>query len=175
MSHDPLVDADAGRRSFLKRLATLLGCFLAGAAGVPLVGAALAPAARRGGAQTVALGAAADFPTGEPRMITFGVLKADGYLSTTLPRAVWVRRLTDGRIDVFNARCTHLGCLISYRPDSQTFLSPCHGGVFALSDGAVLEGPPPRPLDRLEARVENGQVVVDYRDFLVGVPDRVPL
>jgi hypothetical protein len=47
--------------------------------------------------------------------------------------------------------------------------------VFALGDGRVLEGPPPRPLDRLASQVTGGQLSVQYQDFLAGVPDQVPL
>jgi Rieske Fe-S protein len=166
---------DPGRRTFLKRLAAALGAFLGAAAGVPLVGAIVAPGMRRDEPHWVPVGAAVAFAIGQPRMITFGIQKTDGYVRSTLTRAIWVCRQTEDQFAIYNARCTHLGCLVSYRPDSQTFLSPCHAGVFALRDGHVLEGPPPRPLDRLDYRVDDGQVVVQYRDFLVGVPDQVPL
>ena len=39
-------------------------------------------------------------------------------------------------------------------------------------DGKVVGGPPPRPLDTLDWRVEGGNLVVDYRDFLLGVPEK---
>jgi Rieske Fe-S protein len=172
---DSLASARATRRGLLSRLAAMLGMLLAGAVGVPLVGALVGPAVRREDARWMALGAASDFAVGQPRMITFGVTKTDAYLRTTLQRAVWVYRPDEMRLFVYNARCTHLGCLVSYRAESRTFLSPCHAGIFALEDGRVLDGPPPRPLDRLEYRVENGQVLVQYREFLVGVPEQVPL
>ena len=166
---------DPSRRAFLVRVAAALGAFLAAAIGVPLVGAALAPAARRDEAQWVALGAQSDFPVGEPRMVTFGLMRSDAYLRTTVPRAVWVYRPSADRLIAYNARCTHLGCLVGFQPNSRTFLSPCHGGVFDVRDGAVLGGPPPRPLDQLEYRVEGGELLVRYRDFLVGVPEKTPL
>lgn len=168
-------EVDLGRRAFLSRLAGGIATFLAAAIGVPLVGAAVAPAARREEAQWVKLGAAADFPLGEPRMVTFGANKVDGYLRTTVPRVVWVIRSPGDRFTVYNARCTHLGCLVSFRPAARTFTCPCHGGVFALEGGDVLDGPPPRPLDPLVWRIENGDLLVQHQDFLVGVPERIPL
>ena len=108
-------------------------------------------------------------------MVTFGVTKTDAYLRTTAPRAIWVYRADEERLVIYNARCTHLGCLVNYQADSETFLSPCHSGLFGLRDGAVLDGPPPRPLDRLEYRIEEGSLAVRYRDFVVGVPNQVPL
>ena len=171
----PAKSPEIRRRGFLKRLAAALGAFLATAVGIPLVGAAVSPGARRDEPHWITVGAVADFAQSAPRLVTFGITKADGYSRTTAPRAVWVHRTPAGGLVVYNARCTHLGCLVSYQPDSQTFLSPCHGGVFALRDGAVLEGPPPRPLDRLDHREEGGQLMVQYRDFVVGVTHQVPL
>ena len=163
------------RRTFLKLLAATLAAFLTAAAGVPIVGAVVAPGLRRDEARWVPVGAISDFAIGQPRMVSFTVVKTDGYARSTTTRAVWVCRQADDQMLVYNARCTHLGCLVGYRADSQTFLCPCHGGVFALIDGRVVDGPPPRPLDRLDYRVENGQLLVQYRDFLVGVPEQVAL
>jgi menaquinol-cytochrome c reductase iron-sulfur subunit len=166
---------DPGRRRFLQRLAATLAGFLGAGVGVPLVGAAVAPAVRGEDLRWVPLGQQGDFAAGPPRLVSFGIQKTDGYVKSTATRSVWVARVAADQFLIFNARCTHLGCLTSYRADSQNFFCPCHGGVFAGTDGRVLDGPPPRPLDRLEYRIENGQLVVQYRDFLAGVPDQVSL
>ena len=55
--------------------------------------------------------------------------------------------------------CTHLGCRIRWIPDQEGFFCPCHNGVFA-KDGSVIGGPPPRPLDRFETKVEEGILFV---------------
>jgi Rieske Fe-S protein len=39
--------------------------------------------------------------------------------------------------------------------EDERFYCPCHNGVFA-KDGSVVSGPPPRPLDRFENKVEDG-------------------
>jgi Rieske Fe-S protein len=163
------------RRALLSRVAATLGSFLAAALGVPLVGAVVSPATRRDESPWVALGSSGDFVVGRPRLVQFGIERADGYLQTTLPRAVWVSRLNDDQLIVHNARCTHLGCLVDYDAASHTFLCPCHGGVFALADGRVLDGPPPRPLDALEHREEGGRLLARYQDFQAGVPDKIAL
>ena len=148
---------------------------LPGRGGIPLVGAAVAPGGRRDEAQWIPLGLAADFPVGKPTVANFSIKKVDGHLHTTVPRSVWVYRGIGGQVVVYNARCTHLGCLVSLRTASSTFYCPCHGGVFAAEDGRVLDGPPPRPLDRLEYRIDSGQLVVQYQDFRVGIPEKVTL
>ncbi len=60
-----------------------------------------------------------------------------------------------------SARCTHLGCMVSWNKDHHMFLCPCHGGKFD-ADGRNVEGPPPRPLDLFAMRLDdNGLLVVD--------------
>jgi cytochrome b6-f complex iron-sulfur subunit len=69
-----------------------------------------------------------------------------------------VRR--EGETLALSARCTHLGCTLSYDAVSGKFRCPCHGSVFALS-GERLEGPAraslqPAPLKKQE----DGDMVV---------------
>jgi quinol---cytochrome c reductase iron-sulfur subunit, bacillus type len=61
-----------------------------------------------------------------------------------------------------STRCMHLGCPIRYVAASQRFICPCHGGVYEF-DGKVGGGPPVRPLDRFETKVEKGRVLVGPR------------
>lgn len=56
--------------------------------------------------------------------------------------------------------CSHLGCGVAWDPNRNAFLCPCHGGVYG-PDGAVLAGPPPRPLARLPLVVNGGRVQLD--------------
>ena len=61
-----------------------------------------------------------------------------------------------------STRCAHLGCPVRYVQASERFICPCHGGVYGF-DGKVEGGPPVRPLDRFETRVEGGRVLVGDR------------
>jgi nitrite reductase/ring-hydroxylating ferredoxin subunit len=58
-----------------------------------------------------------------------------------------VSRAEDGSLHVVGARCSHLGCLVSYNAPEQTWECGCHGSRFA-QDGTVLSGPATRPLRR---------------------------
>src|ERR1051326_8864829 len=92
---------------------------------------------------------------------------------TTLFRSVkgvWVVRQPDNTFSVFNGRCTHVGCAYAWQNDQHQFPCPCHAGVFAI-DGKVLAGPPPRPLDTLETRVDGGDLQTQIQDFRLGTPD----
>ncbi len=46
---------------------------------------------------------------------------------------------------VFNATCSHLGCLVKWDPAVNMFVCPCHGGKYD-ADGRVVAGPPPNAL-----------------------------
>jgi menaquinol-cytochrome c reductase iron-sulfur subunit len=69
--------------------------------------------------------------------------------------AVYVVNHGHGEFTIFDDRCTHLGCPFSWNPDKSQFDCPCHNGVFN-PEGRVLGGPPSRPLDRYEYKVEGG-------------------
>jgi len=59
----------------------------------------------------------------------------------------------------FDASCTHLGCLVQWRPAEQKFYCPCHTGFFDAA-GRNISGPPPRPLERINVKVEGETVIV---------------
>jgi Rieske Fe-S protein len=63
---------------------------------------------------------------------------------------------------VVSTRCAHAGCPVRYVQAAQRFICPCHGGVYGF-DGKVDGGPPVRPLDRFDSKVENGRVLVGRR------------
>lgn len=58
---------------------------------------------------------------------------------------------------VFSAVCTHLGCLVRWESDKNRFYCPCHKGIFD-SNGQVISGPPPRPLDQFKVEQDKNLV-----------------
>ena len=98
-----------------------------------------------GGLFTV--GNAADFPAGSVTPFEAG-------------RFFLVRQADGGFLALYR-RCTHLGCAVPYDPASGQFVCPCHGSAFE-QDGAVLNAPAPRALDRFPVSIEaDGTVIVD--------------
>jgi quinol---cytochrome c reductase iron-sulfur subunit, bacillus type len=61
-----------------------------------------------------------------------------------------------------SSRCVHVGCPVRYVSAAQSFICPCHGGVYNFL-GVRVGGPPPRPLDRFYTLVENGEVLIGPR------------
>jgi len=64
-----------------------------------------------------------------------------------------------GDLVAFSAVCTHLGCIVQWEKDKQDFLCPCHAGHYT-ADGAVISGPPPKPLTKLPFTVANGAITI---------------
>lgn len=52
-----------------------------------------------------------------------------------------------GAVHAVSARCTHLGCLVQFNDAETAWECPCHGSRFDI-DGAVIQGPANRPLER---------------------------
>lgn len=46
---------------------------------------------------------------------------------------------------VISAICTHLNCIVDWKPDRKEFYCSCHGSIFS-KDGTNLTGPAPKPL-----------------------------
>ena len=68
-------------------------------------------------------------------------------------------RLSDDEVVAFSQKCTHLGCVVYYQADEHRWHCPCHDGNFDARTGAVLSGPPPRPLGRIRVEIrDDGQI-----------------
>ena len=79
--------------------------------------------------------------------------------------SVWVLRKEDNSLNVFSVNCPHLGCGINWGEEEKQFLCPCHEGVFDIH-GTVLSGPAPRSLYRYETKIENDDVLVNYKKLI---------
>jgi Rieske Fe-S protein len=86
--------------------------------------------------------------------------------------AVWLVR-RGAAVDCYSVTCPHLGCAVAYADDAPAhFYCPCHDSSFAL-DGRCESGPSPRALDKLVTKVDDGHVLVDYRQYRQGTPDQI--
>jgi Rieske Fe-S protein len=65
--------------------------------------------------------------------------------------------LADGTPKAYSLICTHFGCIVKWMPAEKDFFCPCHAGRFG-PDGAVLSGPPPKPLTQLKV-VKDGNLL----------------
>jgi Rieske Fe-S protein len=170
------------RRRTLKWLAAASTGISAVLAGVPALRAFLFPAFRRPEQQRwFKLGDKGSFAAGVATKLDIPETVTDAWVENRVLRTVWVYTEDGARFTAYNGRCTHLGC--SYRfdqaPDPRyhrapnVFHCPCHHGIFDPKTGAVLAGPPPRPLDTLETKLEGETLSAAYENFRVGIPNKV--
>lgn len=68
-------------------------------------------------------------------------------------------RTAENDYAAYSRLCTHNSCPVFWRPQDNVFACPCHGGVFSVTNGAVLQGPPPRPLPRVLLRIRGTDIL----------------
>ena len=83
-----------------------------------------------------------DFPIGESKNFMFGSIPA------------LLIHDSNGKLSVFNAKCSHLGCTVGYQKDKDVIYCACHGGTYDPNTGKNISGPPPAPLKPLVADVD---------------------
>jgi Rieske Fe-S protein len=110
----------------------------------------------------VRAGSTAELKAGEPTARILSVARVNGWYRERARETVFL--VWDGHDSVraLSATCTHLGCQVQWDAEGKKFKCPCHGGVYS-HDGTVVSGPPPRPLDVVEARIDPGDASVLVR------------
>lgn len=146
-------DADTheqGRRRFLSRVVTAGASLLA--AGLSGLAAMVAiPTSSRSVRRWRPAVSLFDLPPADPFPAVLSSRETDGWYETRREVVVFIDRDGDG-YRALSATCAHLGCPVKWDKAKHQFLCPCHGGAYDRN-GHVVAGPPPRPLDRLNVRV----------------------
>jgi menaquinol-cytochrome c reductase iron-sulfur subunit len=162
-----------GRRAFLRWATAIGGAASALLAGVPALRAFLSPTFRHSRPEKwIRLGEVDQFDPDVPTKVDFVDAVRDAWVETRRLRNVWIYTPDGETFRVYNGRCTHLGCNYFLDQEKHVFRCPCHTGFFEIKSGEVLGGPPPRPLDTLEVKVEGGVLYCRYQDFHLGVPEK---
>ena len=128
------------RRHFLKWATFAIGGAASVLVAIPFVGY-LFGALRKREVQWVPLGAASRFPVNETRLETFDNPLGAPWDGMAARMGVYVRNLGDEKFLVFAMNLRHLGCPVTWFPQSGLFMCPCHGGVY-YEDGRRRSGPP---------------------------------
>ena len=152
MAHsETTVTLDNGRRKFLNWfLGTAAGAFFI-AVTYPISRYLIPPEVEESTAHTVTLALKPqDIKPNSGQIFRFGSQPAI------------IIRTAAGDLKAFTAVCTHLACIVQYRPDLTQIWCACHNGHFDLN-GKNVEGPPPKPLDEYTVNVRGDQIVVSKR------------
>ena len=143
--------------------------------GIPVVGAFISPALQKPKTENWIKVAddTAVLDIGVPVRVDFVQTQDDAWIESRALMSVWLYTEDGEKFKAYNGHCTHLGCGFLVSKDKKTFACPCHRGQFDVKTGAVLAGPPPRPLDELKVEVRDAAVYVEYREFRLGVAQQV--
>ena len=100
--------------------------------------------------------------TGEPRELIAleDVAVGDTFLfryPTDADPAILLR-IADREVVAFSQKCTHLGCVVYFEAEEDRWHCPCHEGNFEPLTGAVISGPPPRPLGRIDVELRGDTI-----------------
>ena len=149
------------RRDFAKNVMAFIGSVMGVAVGVPIIGYLISPALQTQKTDAwVSVGKLEDYKSGVPTPFSFTRSKINGWEKTVNSYTVYVVRGTGGdAVKVVSSVCTHLGCRVTWKKDGNHFACPCHDASFGI-DGEVLAGPPPRPLNQYETKLENGNLLI---------------
>jgi Rieske Fe-S protein len=150
------------RRQFVTVVVTVVGTIMAAFVGLPAIGYLISPATKvQEKDEWIPLGPLENYPVGEPTLFTFTRTTVNGWEKTANSYGVYVMRYTEEKHKVFSNMCTHLSCRVNWKADLSEYICPCHDGHFNI-DGQVVDGPPPRPLDEYETKLEAGILYIHY-------------
>ena len=152
------------RRDFLARMVGAVAGGVAALLGIPGAVFVIGPSQEHTTGDWVSLGAIDEFPLQKPRLISATVAKQQGWVVEEQELSVFVSTEDGTDFVAMSDKCTHLGCRVRYVDEiaeaaGPGFFCPCHNGVFDAT-GGIVAGPIPAPLNRLETKVEEGQLFV---------------
>jgi menaquinol-cytochrome c reductase iron-sulfur subunit len=139
-----------------------MGAIAALLVSIPYVGYLLG--VRKKSIDWVNLGPVESFAPNETRLVTFDNPIRQPWDGVVAHTGVYVRNngkdaAPADRFLVLAVNCAHLGCPVSWFPQSGLFMCPCHGGVY-YETGERASGPPPRGLFRCVWRVRTGRLEI---------------
>ena len=108
----------------------------------------------------------------------FVILPADDFMTipnNSVKAFAWggkvglLMKKDDGSLQALKGVCTHMECNITYRPAERKFFCACHKGWFD-QNGKNIAGPPPKPLEIFDYRVEGARLIVSKKGVKVELP-----
>ena len=153
---------DVSPRTLLSSMVVAVGGLSAASFGIPAAAYVVAPTCKSELEDVwVPIGSTRQIALGTPTLFKAQIDRTTGWVTQTEETGVYV--YTDNGRDyvALSNVCTHLGCRVRWVDKQQAFFCPCHNGVFSKT-GQVLDGPPPKPLESFDVRVEGEQLEVHW-------------
>jgi menaquinol-cytochrome c reductase iron-sulfur subunit len=171
------------RRDFYRFSTYLLNTVMGAALALPALAYVLTPFRKRGRTGAFEpLTRLSQLTVGVPRSFAILEERQDAWVKYPAEPvgSVWLMRQPIGNqpaVIAFTSECPHLGCAVSLTADGKDFLCPCHTSSFDL-EGKPRNAVPPRPMDRLEVELSNGddpEVRVKFQRFRTLSKEKIPL
>ena len=151
---------EPARRKFFARVIATIQTAIAATVGIVAGGSILSPSFARREENWLPVAAnLAGLADNTPTVATMRVAREDGYAQIVERRVVLLVKTGEGEVTALDPTCTHLGCRVSWSPESKELRCPCHGGVFDHL-GVVKSGPPPGPLPRLATKIDGDRILI---------------
>ncbi|MHB8692599.1 MAG: QcrA and Rieske domain-containing protein [Solirubrobacteraceae bacterium] len=157
------------RRRFMTGTAHTAGAIAAAAFTLPALAFAVGPVFDRQPATWQRIGPLGSFNEVVYKPVVVQIEQGVGEAGTSLAYVRLHNEAIDGHprdrydhIIALSSRCAHVGCPVRYVQAAESFVCPCHGGVYTFK-GLRVGGPPPRPLDRFYTLIQDGQVLLGPR------------
>ena len=148
------------RRDLMGITTWTIGGFIGLGLGIPAIAYVLGPTQKSDQDQGwIRLGSVSKVELNTPTLFKTTITKQTGWIVNEEEISVYI--LTENGRDyiAMSNICTHLGCRVRWIEQEEQFFCPCHTAVFDKK-GDVASGPPPRPLDRYEVKVEDDQIFI---------------
>jgi Rieske Fe-S protein len=148
------------REDFLKATIFGVGGLITVSLGVPAIAYVISPARKTNQSEEwIRVGSVSKVETGTPTLFKVKIQRTTGWIVNEEELSFYV--FTDNGRDyiVMSNICSHLGCRVRWIAEQEQFFCPCHNGVFD-KEGNVVSGPPPKPLDRFEVKIENNDLYI---------------
>jgi menaquinol-cytochrome c reductase iron-sulfur subunit len=153
-------ESNLKRREFMSLATWTIGILLGAGFTAPAVAYLIGPTLKEEEREAwLQIGPTHKVELGTPTLFRARIERRTGWIVNEEELSVYVLSENGRDYSAMSNICTHLGCRVRWIADNEQFFCPCHNAVFA-KDGSVLSGPPPRPLDRFEVKVEEGQLYI---------------
>lgn len=148
------------RRDFLGVATWAIGGLISAGMGIPAIAYIIGPALPDDKTQDwIRLGSTSKVELGTPSLFKARIERRAGWIVEEEKLSIYVLTGNGRDFIAMSNVCTHLGCRVRWISAREQFYCPCHDGIFD-KEGNVVSGPPPRPLDRYEVKVENDQLFI---------------
>jgi Rieske Fe-S protein len=148
------------RKQFMSLVTGAITALIGLGLGIPAIAYIIGPALKKEESQDwIRLGSTSKVELGLPTLFKTKIQRQTGWIVNEKEISVYVLTENGREFVAMSNICTHLGCRIRWIADREEFFCPCHNGVFD-KDGRIVSGPVPRPLDRFDTKVEDGQLFI---------------